>query len=165
MSTGYRSPSVTLNITLAGLPSSTSLTAGQCSDSYSNSTFKDDLAATALTAVGNSIAPTNSSGQIELWVIPRLPDGTWPNIFTVAYAGSNAARTLVTRDQMRSVGRLLGNADTDLTANRVYSVVGREISSAFGYMPEVFAFFVTQNTGQNLAAAGNLLTMQTINLT
>jgi len=144
MTTNYRASSA-VAITLASLASSSGLTVGRCSAAVSNATNKDDFVLPALrTRSGGTIV---AGGGIELWAFAQRADGNWPELFTAAYTGLDAAFTVNNRDALLAGAVLVGSvAQTDATA-RDYVIRGRELSQVFGAVPQNFAFFVTHNMG------------------
>lgn len=163
MTTEYRTPHASVSITLANLPSSGTLVAGQCSGAYSNATLKDDYSLPHAVVVAGNVSPT-AGGVIEVWCFAKMPDGNWPALFTTPYAGADVARSVVSRDILNAGAVMVGSAINDATANRVYPIQCRELSATrFGYVPTEFAFFVVHSTGQNLGASGHALTLQAAN--
>lgn len=163
MTFAYRTPILTASVTLNGLGASSSLTVGQASAAI-NPTNNDDYASPVLRVVTSTTAPT-AGGQIELWAFKRMPDGNWPDLFTVPYAGADVARTVVSRDVLVAGAKLIGSVTNNATPSQPYTIDGRELGLAFGVVPEEFAFFITQSTGQALGASGHSLTIQQANQT
>jgi hypothetical protein len=161
MTVAYRTPPLTATISLANLGSSSSLTAGQVSAAL-NPTNKDDFASPVLRVVTGTVAPTLNT-EIELWAFKRMPDGNWPDIFTVTYAGADAARTVVSREALQAAARMVGTVNVTAATNQPYVIEGRELGRLFDVVPEQFAFFVTHRTGQNLGASGHSLMVQQTN--
>ena len=161
MTVSYRTPVLDVTITLAGLASSTSHTAGQVSTAVAP-TNKDDYASATLRVVTGGTAPTAGT-QIEIWAFKKMPNGNWPDIFTVAYAGVDAARTLVSRDALQAAAKQVGSVTVTNAVNQPYVIDGRELGRLFDYVPAEFAFYVSQNTGQILNAAGHVLQVQQAN--
>lgn len=158
MTTNYRASS-TVSIGLNGLAHSASLVAGRCSAAISNATNKDDGLVATLLAVAHTVAPT-AGGQVELWAFAQRADGTWPELFTAAYTGADGNFSVTSRDVLLAGARLIGSVTNDATASRPYPIQGRDLAMVFGFVPQNFAFFVVQSTGQQLNAAGNVLTIQ-----
>lgn len=152
MTTTYRASSA-LAISLASLASSSGLTAGRASASYSNTTNQDDwVQATLLTRTSG----TPTAGVIQVWAFAQRADGLWPEMFAPAYTGADAALTANTYDVLQGGGRLIGQVNTDTTA-RSYTIECRELGAAFqGAVPQNVAFLVVHNCGTALdATAGN----------
>lgn len=150
--TSRASQAVTL--TAASLATSSGRTVGRCSASYSNTTNKDEhLAASALITTGTS--PT--AGVIEVWAFQTREDGTWPDLFTAAYTGSDGGFTVRSREILRAGAVLLGSVVNDTTNNNPYTLQPRDLALLFGtvYVREV-AFFLTHSSGVNLnSTSGN----------
>lgn len=154
MTTNYRASSA-ITITLASLATSSGLTVGRCSASYSNASNKDDFLLPTLKVKSGATAPT-AGGSIELWAFAQRADSTWPEIFTAAYAGSDGGFTATSRDILFAGAVLLGSVTNDATTARDYVIRGRELAQVFGAVPQNVAFFVVQNTAQALdATSGN----------
>lgn len=152
MTTNYRASS-TVTITLASLATSSGLTVGRCSASVSNGTNKDDFLRPTLKARSGAVAPTAGT-VLELWCFAQRADSTWPELFTAAYTGSDAGFTISSRDVLFSGAKLLGNYTFDATTGRDFVIDGRDLAQAFGAVPQTFAFFVVQSSGQNLDSTG-----------
>jgi hypothetical protein len=165
MTTNYRASSA-VTLTLTSLATSSGLTVGRASSSYTNATNKDDFVLPTLKVRSGSVAPT-AGGVIELWAFAQRADSTWPELFTGAYAGTDGGFTINSRDILFAGAVLLGSVTNDATTARDYIIRGRELAQAFGAVPQVFAFFVVQSTAQALdSTAGNhVLTMNPGNLT
>jgi hypothetical protein len=162
MSTNYRASSAA-TITLASLASSSSRTVGRVSASLSNASNRDDFAMPYLRVRSDGLV--SAGGQIELWAFARRADSAWPELFTAAYTGADAAATVVSRDILVAGAVLLGTATNDATSGRDYVIRGRELAMAFGALPQEVGFFVTQSTGQALdpTAGSHALTVNTGN--
>lgn len=152
MSLTFRASS-SLTITLASLASSSGLTAGRCSAMFDNSTNLDELAAAALqTMTGTS--PT--AGVIELWAFHERKDGTWPDLFTAAYSGTDGGFTARSRDVLMAGARLIRSVTTDTTSDRPYTVHPTDLAQRLGPIIRRVGFFVTHSTVAALnATAGN----------
>lgn len=143
-----------LTHTVASLPTSSGRTVGRASTSYSNTTNKDEsLAASVLFTTGTS--PT--AGVIEAWAFQTREDGTWPEIFSASYTGTDGGFTVNSRDILRAGAVLLGSVANDTTSNRSYVIQPRDLAQLFGvlYVRE-FAIWVTHSSGVNAnSTAGN----------
>ncbi len=135
---------------IASLATSSTWTVGReivCLDNSSN-LYLDAL-------VGGHIqsgtTPTANT-IIEVWPIPLLADGNWPDVF----AGADAARTVTTRAILLDIGSQPYPIAVDSnTSNRNYPFQF-SVLALMGWMPKQFSLFVTHNTGVNLnATAGN----------
>ena len=149
MTMSYRASSA-LALSLASLGHSTSLTAGQCSAAYSNTSNLDDFLLPTLKLRAGTGTLTGN-GPAELWAFTQRADGTWPELFTGAYTGADGAFTVVSRDILFAGAVSLGVVTMDTTASRHYVLRGFELAQRFGAMPEQVAFFFTHNSGQPLS--------------
>ena len=152
MTTNYRASSA-VTITLASLATSSGLTVGRCSTSVANGTNKDDFVLPTLAFRTGSVAPTAGT-VLELWAFAQRADSTWPALFTAAYSGTDGGFTISSRDVLFSGAVLLGSYTFDATTGRDAVIRGRELAQVFGAVPQNFAFFVTQSSGQALDATG-----------
>ena len=152
MTTNYRASSA-VTITLASLATSSGLTVGRCSASVANGTNKDDYVIPTLKARTGSVAPTSGT-VLELWCFAQRADSTWPELFSAAYTGSDGGFTISSRDVLFSGAVLLGSYTFDATTGRDFVIRGRELAQVFGAVPQNFAFFVVQSSGQNLDSTG-----------
>ena len=148
--------SVSITITLNALPTSSGLTSGQCSTAYDNSTNLDELLASS-GSIEVATSGTLTAGVIEVWVFSEQGDNTWPGLFTVAYAGSDASKTIVSRDNLFAGAALVASMPTSATNSVVYTFKQTDLVQLLGGALRKFAFFVTHNTGQNLASANNAI--------
>lgn len=143
-----------LTHTLASLATSSTRVAGQASAAYDNSTNKDEnLAVSLMFTTGTS--PTASFA--EAWLVQEREDGTWPDIFTSTYSGSDGAFTVKSRDILRAGAVLLGSTATDSTSNRTYVFQLRDAPMLFGtkFVNKFFVWF-THSTAVNLnSTSGN----------
>jgi hypothetical protein len=159
MTTNYRA-STPVAIVLGSMPSSSGLTAGRCSPAVTNAVNKDDAIAATLRATTSASPAPTAGGQIQLWAFAQREDGTWPELFTTIYTGAAGDFTAVSTDILHAGARMIGSVTVDAVAARPYPIHARELAMQFGFVPEVFAFFVVQSTGQPLNAAGNVLTIK-----
>lgn len=143
-----------VTITLASLATSSGLTVGRCSASFDNSTNLDEMVAASLLCTTGT-TPTTAT-RIELWAFQQREDGTWPDIFTAAYTGSDGGFTIQSRDILRAGAALVGSVATDATSNRAYVIGMSDIAARLGGFVRIGAFFVVHSTGVNLnSTAGN----------
>lgn len=149
----YRASSA-YTITLASLATSSTLTAGRCTTSKSNATNKDDILAVAGQIM---VGTTTTAGVIEIWAFAQRADGTWPDIFTAAYTGTDGAFTIRSRDILYGGARRIDSlAVAGGQTNVPFSFGPRDISMLFGYPPKEHAIFVVHSSGVALnATAGN----------
>jgi hypothetical protein len=152
MTTNYRASSA-VTITLASLATSAGLTVGRCSASVANGTNKDDFVIPTLRFRTGGTAPTAGT-VLELWCFAQRADSTWPELFTAAYTGSDAGFTISSRDVLFSGAVLCGSYIFDAATGRDVVIRGRELAQVFGAVPQNFAFFVVQSSGQNLDSTG-----------
>jgi hypothetical protein len=140
-------------IALAGLAASSGLTVGRCSTAYDNSTNLDEfLAASGLITTGTS--PT--AGQIEVWVFAERADGSWPELFTSAYSGTDGGFTVKSRDVLAAGAERIARIDTDATSDRGYVFKPVDLARLLGGVIRKVATFVTHSTVANLnGTAGN----------
>jgi hypothetical protein len=136
---------------LASLASSSTWVAGWESTAIANST---DLVLDRLfggwIAVGTS--PTANT-IIEIWLIPRLDDTNWPDVFD----GTDSAETVTTRAILLNFGRLGASLAVDTTTTaRSYPFWFSAVAALGGPLPSSMGLFITHNTGVALhATAGN----------
>ena len=150
----YRASSA-LTITLASLATSSGLTAGRCSSSYSNASNKDEIMAVAGQI---TVGTTTTAGQIEVWAFAQRKDGTWPDLFTTSYSGSDGGFTVRSRDVLAAGARLVSVMTVAASLSNVpFSFGPRDITAAFsGYPPKEWALFVVHSSGVNLnSTSGN----------
>jgi len=152
MTTNYRASSA-VTVSLASLASSTALTVGRCSASVANGTNKDDFVLPTLRSRTGGTAPTAGT-VLEVWAFAQRADTTWPELFTAAYSGSDGGFTISSRDVLFAGAVLIGTYTFDATTGRDFVVRGRELAQCFGAVPQNFAFFIVQNSGQALDSTG-----------
>ena len=93
-----------------------------------------------------------SAGEIRLYLVAELEDSSWPDVFDGTESTETITDTLV-RD---AVCRLAAVTATDTTASQSYFLICPSVAAVFnGTVPRKFVVFITQSTGQNLAAAGS----------
>jgi hypothetical protein len=144
-----------LTHTMASLATSSGRTVGRCSTAYDNTTNKDEeVAASLLFTTGTT--PT-VGGIIEAWVIPQREDGTWPDIFTASYTGTDGGFTIRSRDHLRGAGALLGAVPVLSTSDLPYVLAPRNVALLCGLnLARMFTIFVTHSTGVNAnSTSGN----------
>jgi hypothetical protein len=144
-----------LTCTLASLATSSGRTVGRCSAEHDNTTNKDEeVACSVLITTGTT--PTVST-IIEAWVFQPREDGTWPDIFTSAYSGSDGGFTIRSRDHLRAGAALLGSVPVLATSDLPYILQPRNVAQLLGVnLVRKFGVFVTHSTAVNLnSTAGN----------
>ena len=149
----YRASSA-LTITLASLASSSGLTVGRCSTSYSNATNKDEILALAGQI---TVGTTTTAGVIEVWAFAQRADSTWPDLFTAAYTGTDGGFTIRSRDVLFAGARLVSSMTVaESLTNVPFSFGPQDLSALFGYPPKDVAVCVVHSSGVALnATAGN----------
>lgn len=142
-----------LTCTLASLATSTGLTVGRCSDAYDNSTNKDEnLSVSGLITTGTT--PTTGT-TIEVWAFGERADGTWPELFTSAYTGTDGGFTVQNRDVLFGGAALVVALRNNVaTSNLGYVIRPRDITEILTQYTSKFALFVTHSTGVNLNSTG-----------
>lgn len=144
-----------LTHTVASLATSAGRTVGRMSTAYDNTTNKDEeVAASVLFTTGTS--PT-AGGIIEAWIVPQREDGTWPDIFTASYSGTDGGFTVRSRDHLRAGGALLGSVAVLSTSDLPYVLAPRNVAQLLGLnYVRTFGVFVTHSTAVNAnATSGN----------
>jgi hypothetical protein len=136
----YASPA-TVTLTCANLASSASLIAGRESTAVSNaSTRYVDVGVYGRLRVNTSPTPTaNTAIAVYAWA-ERPPSG---------WTEADAAASLSHTGQYSGLA-LLGAATVSATATLDYDFVATSLVALFGYMPNKWGLWVTQNTGQVL---------------
>lgn len=138
-------------------------------------TSVDGLAASATHVAGAEIASIDSSGmldcsvdakitvesagltagEIRLWLVRRLDDSTWPDVFD----GTHSTETVTDTEIRDAICRLAAVTVTDTTASRVYYLSIPSVKAVFGgNMPSAFVIFITQSTVAALETSGNQIT-------
>ncbi len=144
----YQSSS-TITATLASLGSSSTWVAGRSSAEIDNTSgLYLDRPVSGKITVGTS--PTAGT-VIEVWLIPKLADGTYADTFT----GSDAAVTVTSRGILMSYGILLASITVDATTtDRVYYFWSSIAGKVGTLPPKKYQLFFTHNTGVNLNSTG-----------
>lgn len=135
---------VSVAITLAGLATSSGLTAGRAGALHRHDSGEYDCLIQFMITTGTSPA----ASQIELWLSTSL-DGT---NFSGGATGADAALTPAFKANMHLLDVMAVTTSSDVTyRSKVFS-----IRRSIGFLPPFSLPFVTQNTGANLnATAGN----------
>ena len=137
------------------LATASTLLAGACSLAVSNTTnlYTDYQIGGKLT-MGASVPTVDTTIEVHLY--SSLDDTpTYPDTLL----GTDAAKTLTSAYVKRSAVKLFERIFIDATANRVYSFGSNGAAQFFGFrMIKLHGLFITQNSGQSLAASGNTLT-------
>ena len=96
-----------------------------------------------------------TAGEIRLWLVKRLDDSTWPDVFD----GTHSTETVTDTEIRDAICRLAAVTVTDTTASRVYYLSIPSVKAVFwGNMPSAFIIFVTQSTVAALETSGNQIT-------
>ena len=158
-SVGYSSTTDTtaITITLASLPTSSTMVAGRESTVVDNTTNKylDYLVRGQITT---GTSPTTGK-TVAVYVYAPLKvassTATYPKAGSTALTGADAAATF---DAEQRSGALIfaGAASINSTSDRAYSFAFSIASLFGGFVPLKWGLWVTHDTGQNLnATAGN----------
>jgi hypothetical protein len=133
---------------LGSLAASSTLVAGRCSAEWDNSTNNDFRLKVQgfFRTAGSSL----QAGRIELWAFQQR-DGAWPDLFTTAYTGSEAAFTITDRNVFEQAAVQLASIDTT-TTQRTWQTPGIEVIGQMGGGAEKVAFFVAHNAHTGTAA-------------
>ena len=138
-----------VTITVDSLASDASLLAGRQSASIDFTAANYQRVQFGGTIVTGSSATAGST--INVWLVWRKPDGTWPDGFST----SDANRSVYSQDQLSSYGIPLASMIVTATASRAYS-----FNAIVDALPAVAAIFAVHNTGAALAASGNSIGYQ-----
>ncbi len=144
-----------LTITIASLATSSTLVAGRQSTSVSNSSNKY-LDYKISSRITNGTTPTANT-LIEVWVIAKLNDSSWPD----GFGASDAARTVTSRGQLQNYGKLVAQHNIiATTSNLVWEASNVSLCQAMnlplGAPPKEFVIWVVHSTVAALhATAGN----------
>lgn len=146
------------NLTVTNLhsvASSSTLTGGWESGAVDNTTnlYLDYLVSGKIT-VGSS--PTDLK-EIRVYAVAMLDDSTWPDVFD----GTESTETVTDEEIRDGCCKLLAVMSTDSTTNDAYFFGPVSVAQAFGGVcPAKFAIFITHNTGVNLHASANQVTVK-----
>ena len=139
---------------LNSLASSATHVAGWESGAIDNTTnlYTDYRVSVKITVAAASL----SAGEIRVWLVAPLDDSTWPDVFD----GTESAETVTDTEVRDAICRIGAVSATDTTNSRVYYLDVPSVANAFGgHLPKKFVIFITQSTGQTLAASGNQVTI------
>jgi hypothetical protein len=137
-----------ITITLAALPTSSTLLAGRESALIDNSAngYQDYL-------LGGQVMTGTSpvAGTIEISVVAMSDDATWPDVFD----GTDSAETVSLAEIKNAICTPAKAISTTTASNQAYPFGGVSVAALFGgTCPRKFVVFVTHNTGVNLHATG-----------
>ena len=147
----FAASSAALTITLAALPTSATLVAGQEStavDSTSN-LYTDYLIGGKITT---GTSPTTAK-TIEVWAYGEIEDAPlYPDVLD----GTDSAETITSVDIKAAILRPIAIMLTDATSDRAYWFGPVPLASVFGgTLPPRWGVFVVHDTGVNLNATGS----------
>lgn len=139
---------------LASLASSSTHVAGWCPTALDNTTAaRLDAAITAKIVVGAS----PSAGEIRMYLIAQLDDATWPDTID----GAEGAKTLTSVEIRDAIAFLAAGTNVTTAASRTYYLHCPSVAAVFnGTVPNKFTPFITQSSGQALAASGHQVTIK-----
>lgn len=137
---------------LHSLPGSTSLLGGWMSETIDNSVNR----CLDYTASAKFLRPsgTLTAGQIQVFAIPELADGSWPNILTSGTVGVQGGATIIDDEQKNEYLQLMWSTTTDTGASETHNMRPTSLFSRLGYVPQKHCYFITSN-----AAAGAAITL------
>lgn len=92
-----------------------------------------------------------SAGEIRMYVVAELEDSSWPDVFD----GTESVETVTDVPTRDAICKLIAMTVTDTTASQHWYLMCPSLKAAIGEIPRKFVIFITQSTGQNLAASGN----------
>jgi hypothetical protein len=144
---------------LQSLATSASRVAGWTSAAVDNTTTRAlDYLVSGQFTVNTGVAPTTLK-SISVYAYAAFDDApTWPDLFSAGTEGTEGTATVHDEEQRDCGMILLWSCTNDAGTSEVYAMPPKSIAQAFGgFVPNRFALFVTQDTGQALHSAGNAL--------
>jgi hypothetical protein len=137
----------TITITLTSLGTSATLVAGQQSNSIDlSSSNYDDVLFRVTTQSITTPAPT-AGGFIEVWWVPQLTNGSWPD----GFGATDNARTVSSRAELQAYGKLIGSVQNSAATDHYYYLTGSLIKATCQlHYSKIGCVWVTQSTGQAL---------------
>ncbi len=75
---------------------------------------------------------------------------TWPDVFSAGTEGTEGTATIHDSEIRDGAFVLLWQVTTDTGASDKYIMPPTSIADAFGFVPRIFALFVTQSSGSTL---------------
>ncbi len=135
---------------LHSLASSSTHVAGWESGAIDNTVnlYTDYRLAVKLTVAAASL----TAGEIRIYLVGPLDDATWPDVFD----GTESAETVTDTEIRDAICRVGAISATDTTVSRAYYLDVPSVAAVFGgTLPKKFVVFITQSTGQALAASAN----------
>lgn len=144
----HYNPSVNVVTTnLAGLASSGTLLTGRALAEIPSVDGLLDREIGGKITVGSTVT-TGQGVCIEIWLIPKLNDSTWPD----AFDGTDKAITITTRNRLFEYGRQVIQLPVDVTTANIAYPFWFSAREVFGTLPSSFQIFITHNTGSALNA-------------
>lgn len=137
---------------LDGIASSSTLIAGWTSASVT--TAADDYLLSGTFQVESSGL---SAGEIRVYVYTILDDApTWPDVFSAGTEGTEGTATIHDTEIRDGAFTMVWSCVTDTGASDKYSMPQTAIAQFFGgVLPEIWAVFVTQSSGNTLETTGD----------
>jgi hypothetical protein len=111
-------------------------------------------------ALNTGAAPTvNTSVEVYAYACHRDNGGSpvWPDLFSSGTEGTEGAATVHDEEERDAGMVLLWSCTVDTSTSAVHVMPPRDIAQAFGFVPQRFALWVVQNTGQALHSSGSAL--------
>lgn len=140
-----------LTITLASLPTSSTLVAGREStevDNASSVKYLDYLCGGKITT---GTSPTDAR-QIRTYIVAPFNDSTYPDVFD----GTDSNETWTSTAMRDAAGKRLSTIATNNTSDRTYPFGPESIAQFFGgSLPKKFVAWVTHDTGVNFNSTGS----------
>ena len=110
----------------------------------------------------NVTTPPTAGTEIDVWLYRAYDDTpTYPDTL----AGTDAAKTITTSNILNSLGRQVASMVVAATTSQVNPFDAGLISQYFGGAPSLWSVFVVHNSGQALAATGNVFTTKGVYVT
>lgn len=152
----YRASSNLTVTNLHSIATSSTWLAGWESALVDNTTNLDlDNLVSGKISVGNSA----TAGQIRVYIVAMLDDSTWPDVFDGTESTETITDTEI-RDGFAKLGAAI-DVDADGGTDDVYYFGPFSVAALFGgILPAKYVVFITHNTGVNLAASGNQVTVK-----
>ena len=151
------------NLTVTNLNSiatSSTWSAGWTSGTIDNTS---NLYLDYLITVKITLGTTLTAGEVRVYVYAMLDDSNWNDIFSAGTEGTEGTATVHDTELLdgNAALKLLGVMPTDTTNSQVYSLDPRSVAQLYGGIcPAKFAIFIAHNTGANLAASGNQVSVK-----
>lgn len=153
ITTEFRASSNITTTALQALATSSTRLVGWTSNVIDNSVNKDlDI---LVSARFTRVAAASQTGVIEVWAYTQLDDtlSGWAINLSAGTAATEGAATIIDDEQKASELTLLWSCATDNSASaEVYNMPMTSVASAFRFMPNRFALFITTNATSSGAA-------------